>query len=120
MQYVTYSGDTEALLIEVAEVLPEFIHEDMDGDKLIGPLTKIPTYRNGEETISVVKDLPIELRNLENLKILGIIDGTPYDPRVEWVDNESQLIYERVTEVLKPVITDDGEFPKPYLIGIVG
>jgi hypothetical protein len=125
MQQITYSPDTDALLAEVEAKSPSLVITQEDGSKSIGPLTKTPTHRNGLETVSVVKGLPVELQGLVNLQVLGVITGAPYNAVATFTDSAAQATYERVTEVLIPIegVDPDGAAyaaVKPYLIGVVG
>ena len=124
MQQITYSPDTAALLAEIEQIGPGLIVVDDNGDKAILTLKKVPTVRSGNETVSVVKDLPAELQSLTNLKVLADKNGAPYEAQAVFVDDAAQETYERVTGVLVPqkVPDDEGNMidqAKPYLIGVI-
>lgn len=130
MHYITYSNDTNALLEEVLAAAPHLHNVDPEsGERTIGPMIKVPTHRNGSETVSVVRDIPDELQGLTHLQILGTFYGSmpagaPDENTQTWFSDkfyssEYQTIYERVAG--RPqVITDDNGFERegPYILGV--
>jgi len=71
---ITYSKDVTLLLAEVEAKLPDYIIKD-DQDKPIGfAITKTPTVRKGNETLSVVRctvDEVVLIKTLTTMTILA-------------------------------------------------
>jgi len=93
MDLITYTTDTAALVAELQEKLPKYIHIDSN-DNPIFLIDKTPTVRNGTETLSLIR-LTDEKYNellsaeLTNLTILGTFEEVFADP-------DKREIYDRV------------------------
>jgi hypothetical protein len=111
--FITYSPDTTSLLAEVAEKFPDRLSEDGQSYNV----TKIPTHRNGIETLSLVRcvnqDEADELASLTGLQIIGECVGGAY----QFNDADAQATYERVRGSL--TVEFEGEtHTLPYMIGV--
>ena len=74
---ITYSPDVTKLMAEVATKLPDYLIEDESGNPVGFKVTKTPTIRKGNETLSVVR-CPAAVVTI--LASLTTITGLAYVP----------------------------------------
>lgn len=111
MDVIAYCADTAELIAEIESIDSSYIYTDENGDKSI-MATKTPTIRNGLETLSIVRNLPISAAQLVTLQIIGHIEYTETGPvRVMGTELISQAdaeaIYDRIYP-RTPIDTGDG------------
>jgi len=74
---ITYSKDVTLLLAEVESKLPDYVIKD-EQDKPIGfAITKTPTVRKGNETLSVVRCTTAEVKLLASLTSITVLADIP-------------------------------------------
>ena len=74
IETITYCKDTKALIAELKEKYPDYIHEDQFG------IDKTPTVKNGEETMALVMIDEEVLNNIDSLENLGTFEEIFNDP----------------------------------------
>jgi len=112
---ITYCKDTTALLAEVEAVMPErLIYADnpdcTQGAPVGFAITKTPTKRNGNETLSVVRVTDAELTEIQALTSIKILATAPaYGDLLADLDTvaANAAIYDRVHDQTPIDITDD-------------
>ena len=112
---ITYCSDTTALLAEVESVMPERLIYADNADGTQGApvgfaITKTPTIRNGNETLSVVRVTDDELAAIEALTSVKILATVPaYGDLLADLDKvkANTAIYDRVHDQTPIDITDD-------------
>jgi len=120
---ITYSKDVTLLLAEVANKLPDYLILDLDTQKPIGfAVTKTPTVRKGNETLSIVRCSTAEVALLETLTTVVILANVPaYGDLLTNMTKASRAIYDSVYDQTPQTITlPDGTIAKyapPALIG---
>ena len=111
---ITYCKDTQALMAEVAQIAPDKIVEDEQGNPVGFAVTKTPTVRNGAETLSVVRVDANDLAIIKKLKSLKMLVEVPAgnDPLAA-MTKANRAIYDRVyDQTPKPVLDDKGQSVK--------
>jgi len=105
---ITYCADTQALMQEVIQKFPDrVIYQEVDqnGNPIDPPkpigfnIVKTPTYRNGNETLAVVRVTPEELTLLKQLTNLQILAEVPAGNDLIAALNanpQNRAIYDRV------------------------
>jgi len=127
--YITYCSDTLAFLNEVKSIRPDLVILNADGTESIAGVVKIPTCRNGLETVCVVRDPPTEMAQLTTLQLLGEFCGSlpacaPDQNTQAWFASKfytaaDQATYERVSGVMIPIPDGSGgTFLPPYMLGV--
>lgn len=110
---LTYCPDTTALVAELQEKFPDRIYVDEDTGEVSYIVTKTPTIRNGNETLSLVRvsdsDLA-DMQSLDSLSVLGTYEEVFADPFLKDTYNR---VYPRT-----PIGLEDGsEWIPPERIG---
>ena len=108
-----FCPDTEALIAELQEKFPDRISVNEDSGEVSYLITKTPTVRNGNETLSLVRvsdeDL-VDMQGLINLTVLGTYDEVFADPFL-------QDTYDRVYPRIPIELEDGSEWTPPEKIG---
>jgi len=74
---ITYSSDVTALLAEVAATMPDYLIKDENAKPVGFAVTKTPTVRKGNETLSVVRCTAAEVKLLKKLKSITVLADVP-------------------------------------------
>lgn len=123
---ITYCNDTNALLAEVAETMPDRLITDIDTGEQIGiAVAKTPTVRNGTETLSIVRVCSAELTTLKKLRCISILAEVAAGGDLLFELDKvpaNAAIYDRVHDQSPYDITDEtgkviGSITPPRLIG---
>ena len=83
IETITYCKDTKALIAELKEKYPDYIHEDNFG------IDKTPTVKNGSETMALVMIDEDVLKNINSLINLGTFEEV-------FNDTDKLNIYNRI------------------------
>jgi len=119
---ITYSKDVTLLLAEVETKLPDYIIKD-EQDKSIGfAITKTPTVRKGNETLSVVRCTADEVALIKTLTTMTILAEVAMGGDVlKAMTKAKRAVYNAVHNQTPQTITmDDGTtitYTPPALIG---
>jgi len=70
---ITYCKDVTKLLPEVAKTLPDFLTLDIDGNANGFAITKTPTVRKGNKTLSLVRCSVAEAKLLASLASVTVL-----------------------------------------------
>lgn len=107
---ITYCADTQALMAEVAQVAPDKLIMDEQGNVVGFAITKTPTVRNGTETLAVVRLDDEELAVIKGLKSLTVLAEIPAGgDLLAAMGKANRAIYDRVyDQTPKPVLDEQG------------
>jgi len=111
---ITYSPDVTKLLPEVVATLPDYVIKD-ENDKPVGfAITKTPTVRKGNKTLSVVRCTAAEVKLLGGLKSVEVLADVPMGgDLLKAMAKTGRAKYDAVhDQTPKPVLDDKG---KPLL-----
>lgn len=120
---ITYCPDTQALMAEVAQVAPDRIIKDENGNPVAISINKTPTVRNGNETLAVVRVDDNELSLIQQLQSLQILAQVPMGgDLLAAMTAANRAIYDRVYPRTPVDIKDEqgnviGQYQPPELIG---
>ena len=111
---ITYCADTAALMAEVAQVAPDRLIKDEQGNPIGFAIDKTPTIRNGAETLSVVRVNDADLAVLKSLTTIKILAEVPAGgDLLAAMSSSDRTIYDRVyPRTPQPMLDDKG---KPML-----
>jgi len=119
---ITFSPDVTLLLAEVEAKLPDYIIKD-EQDKPIGfAITKTPTVRKGNETLSVVRCTVDEVALIKTLTTMTILsDVAMGGDLLKAMTKANRAVYDAVHDQSPQTITlPDGTtstYTPPALIG---
>jgi hypothetical protein len=120
---ITHSPDVTSLLAEVAEKLPDYLINDDDGNPVGFAVTKTPTVRKGNETLSIVRCTPDEVKLLASLKNITVLADVPaYGDLLAAMSKTGRAIYDRIHDQTPVDVLDEagnaiGQHTPPELIG---
>ena len=119
---ITYSPDVTALLTEVAAKMPEYLIEDDQGNPVGFAVTKTPTVRKGNETLSVVRCTADEVTLMKTLTSVKVIADVPAGgDLLAAMKAANRKIYDRIHDQTPQTVTlPDGStqtITPPALIG---
>jgi len=120
---ITYSPDVTKLLAEVATKLPDYLLEDENGNSVGFKVTKTPTIRKGNKTLSVVRCSAAEVKLLASLKSITVLADVPaYGDLLAAMSKTGRSTYDRVydqtpVDVLDSAGNVTGRYAPPALIG---
>jgi len=108
---ITYSKDVTLLLAEVATVLPDYLIKDDQHNPVGFAVTKTPTVRKGNETLSVVRCGVAEVKLLKSLKQITVLADVPLGgDLLDVMSTSSRAIYDRIHDQTPvPMLDENGE-----------
>jgi len=111
---ITFSPDVNKLLPEVVATLPDYIIFDDKGNPIGFSITKTPTVRKGNKTLSVVRCTAAEVKLLKSLKSVEVLADVPMEgDLLAALTKPGRAKYDSVhDQTPKPVLDDKG---KPVL-----
>jgi len=111
---ITYSPDVTKLLPEVVATLPDYVIKDENAKPVGFAVTKTPTVRKGNETLSVVRCTAAEVKLLKKLKSITVLADVPMGgDLLKAMSKTGRAKYDAVyNQNPKPVLDDKG---KPLL-----
>jgi len=119
---IVYSKDITLLLAEVATKLPDYLIKDDQGNPTGFAVTKTPTVRKGNETLSVVRCTVDEVALIKTLTTITILaDVAMGGDLLKAMTVANRAVYDAVHDQTPQTITmEDGTtstYTPPALIG---
>jgi len=117
------SPDVTALLSEVEAQMPEYLIKDESGKSIGFAVTKTPTVRKGNETLSVVRCSAAEVKLLKSLQSITVLADVPMGgDLLAAMSKTGRATYDRIHDQTPVDVMDDtgavvGTYTPPALIG---